>query len=97
MGWGRISSGELNLLQQQQQQPGYLDVVLPGFIPGSSNDDFVLTFSNNNGKLNPPGILSIKSAIVSSDSNTAAGNHSAIRLFSRGCLMGLGGETGSLE
>ena len=59
--------------QQQQQQPGYLDVVLPGFIPGSSNDDFVLTFSNN-GKLNPPGTLSIKSAIVSSDSNQIAFN-----------------------
>ena len=49
-------------------------------IPGSSNDDFVLTFSNN-GKLNPPGTLSIKSAIVSSDSNTAAGNHSDYSSF----------------
>ena len=56
----------------------------------------MLTFSNN-GKLNPPGTLSIKSAIVSSDSNTAAGNHSAIRLFSRGRLMELGGEIASLE
>ena len=85
--------------EQQQQQFGYLvDVVLglPGFIPGSSNDDFMLTFSNN-GKLNHPGTLSIKSAIVSSDSNTAAGNHSAIRLLSRGRLMELGGEIASLE
>ena len=38
-----------------------------------------------------------KRHIVSSDSNTAAGNHSAIRLFSRGRLMGLGGEIASLE
>ena len=50
----------------------------------------MLTFSNN-GKLKPPGTMSIKSAIVSSDSNTAAGNRSAIRLFSRGRLMELGG------